>query len=263
MLPGRLGRAWPAVLCLLWCSVLAAPATDAIASANQKKAHAELAATIQALGGPAWLGLQSSRSQVRMGSFYQGTPTGEIAEATITRELPDKERVDLDRGHVVQIFSGRNGWEITYKGKKSLPAERLEDYWRWQQHSLGEVLRVWYRDPATVLMDMGPSQVERQPAEKILLIHGTEGAVTLEIDVDTHLPLRLSFQWRDPQFHDKNLDAVEYDNYHRIEGIATPFTVTRTHNGQTVQQSYLLKVQYNIALEAGMFDPDGAAAHLK
>jgi len=259
----RLGRLGLALLCLLWPSLLAGQATDAIAQANQQKARATLAATIQALGGQAWLDLRTSRSQVRVASFFQGTPTGNVAEATITRQLPDKERIDLEKGRVVQIFSGTGGWEITYKGRKELPAERLDDYLRWRKYSLRTVLGDWYRNPATVLMDQGQSQVERHLAEKITLMNAANEAVTLEVDTDSHLPLRLSFTWRDPHFHDKNLDAVEYDNYQRIDNIATPFTVTRTHNSEIVRQSYLLGVEYNVALKDGLFDPDRAAAHFK
>lgn len=258
-----LGRTGLALLCLLWPSLLAGQATDATAQANQQKARATLAATLQALGGQAWLDLRTSRSRARIASFFQGTPTGEVAEATMTRQLPDKERIDFDKGRVVQIFSGNSGWEITYKGKKELPAEQEDARLRWRKHSLRTVLGEWYRNPATVLMDEGQSQVERHLAEKIMLMNAANDAVTLEIDTESHLPLRLSFAWRDPQFHDKNLDAVEYDNYQKIDNIATPFTVTRTHNGETVRQTYLLGVQYNVALKDGLFDPDRAAAHFK
>ncbi len=112
-------------------------------------------------------------------------------------------------------------------------------------------------------MDDGPSQVERRPAEKVTLINSANDAVTLEIDAENHLPLRLSFHWRDPRFHDKNLESLEYDNYHRIDGIATPFTVTQIHNGEIVHQMYVRKVRYNIALPEDFFDPDRAAHHLK
>ncbi len=259
----RTGLALAAIACLLWPSLLMSQAKDTIARANRQKAHAILAATIQALGGPAWTHLRTSRCRVRIASFFQGTPTGEVADATIRSEFPDKERIELDNGRVVRIFSGSRGWEITYKGKKDLPPEKLEEYLRWRNHSLRSVLGHWYNDPSTVLIDEGPSQVERHPAEKIMLIDSSNDAVTLEVDAESHLPLRLSFSWRDPQFHDKNVDAIEYDNYHEIDGIATPFTLTETHNGETVHQTYGLQAEYNIGLQYNFFDPNYAAAHLK
>jgi hypothetical protein len=259
----RLRFAWTLIVGGMWPALLMAQIADPAAVANQQKAHAALAATIEALGGPAWVGLRTSREHVRIGSFFQGNPTGEVADAVICREHPNKERVELDKGQVIEIYSGSNGWEITFKGKKNLPAEKVEDHVRWQRHSLRRVLDRWIGDPATVVLDEGSEQVERHLAEKFLLMNAANNALTLDVDAESHLPLRLSFEWRDPRFHDKNVDAVEFDNYHRIDGIETPFTVTRTHNGEIVEQTFLLRVEYNVDLPENVFDPDYAAAHLK
>ena len=259
----RLRFAWTLIVGGMWPALLMAQATDATAVASQQKAHAALAATIQALGGPTWLSIRTSREHVRIGFFFQGNPTGEVADAVISREHPNKERVELNKGRVVQIYSGSSGWEITFKGKKNLPAEKLEDHVRRQRHSLRRVLDRWIGDPATVVLDEGSEQVERHLAEKFMLMNAANNAVTLDVDAESHLPLRLSFEWRDPRFHDKNTDAVEFDNYHRIDGIETPFTVTRTHNGEIVEQTFLLRAEYNVDLPENVFDPDYAAAHLK
>ncbi len=197
-----------------------------------------------------------------MAKFFQATPNGTF-EATATAALPDKERLDVRKQHVVQIFSGADGWEITYKGKRELSQQELEKYCRLKDHSLSAVLGKWYPNPATALIDEGPSEVERHPSEKIKVVNSANEAVTLEIDAESHLPLRLSYEWRDHQFHDKNLDTTEFDNYRRVQGIATPFTVTQTHNGWVVREAYFQKVQYNIALPKDFFNPDAIAAHLK
>lgn len=237
--------------------------TDASAAANQKKAHRILAESIQALGGEAWLDLRTMRSVGRTAEFYQGNPTGVPHDTTETTALPDRERIDSAKGRVVQIYIAREGWEITYKGKKAMPPAQNENYWRWHDHSLGVALRQWVPGPSTMLIDQGQTLVERRVAEKIKLVNASNDAITIEVDAATHLPLRLSFEWRDPQFHDKNLDAVEYDNYRTVDGIATPYTVTRTHNGETVRQRYLLRITYNIALTAGFFDPNQALKHVR
>jgi hypothetical protein len=247
----------------VWPALLPAQAIDAAAVASQRKSHAALAATIQALGGPAWMQVRTSRENVRIASFFQGNPTGEVANAVVNGEFPGKERIDLDKGRVVQIFSASSGWEITYKGKRALPAEKVADHLRWQRHSLRRVLDRWIDDPATVVLDEGSEQIARHLAEKFTLMNAANGAVTLDVDAESHLPLRLSFQWRDPRFHDKNVDAVEFDNYHRIDGIATPFNVTLTHNGEIVAQQFVLRAEFNVDLPETLFDPDYAASHLK
>jgi hypothetical protein len=243
---------------LLW-----AQATDAAAVASRRQAHAALDASIEALGGLAWVSLRTSREHVRIATFFQGNPTGEVADAVISREHPNKERVEFDKGRVVEIYSDSTGWEITYKGKNSLPADKVNDHWRWQRHSLRRVLDRYLGDPSTVVLDDGSEQVERHTAEQFTLMNAAHGAVKIDIDSETHLPLRISFEWRDPRFHDTNLDAVEFDNYHRIDGIMTPFTVTRTHNGEIVQQTFLLRAEFKVDLPENLFDPDYAATHLK
>ncbi|MGC1782166.1 MAG: hypothetical protein WA708_06585 [Acidobacteriaceae bacterium] len=257
------------MLCLLWPYLLLGQSSNVEAAANQKKAHGILTAAIQALGGPAWLDLHAVRTTGRTAAFFHGDPTGIVAQtvettAFPTNSLPMRERIDFaSKGRVVQIDAGRQGWEITYRGKRDLPPVQLASYLRWRDHSLGMALRGWLRDPKTMLLYEGHALMQRKLMDKVTVLSRSNDAITLEIDATTHLPSQLSFSWHDPQFHDKNLDAVQYDDYHTIDGIATPFTITRTHNGETVSQRYLQDVQYNPALPEGLFDPDRVAAHLK
>ncbi len=233
-------------------------------SASQNKARQALASAIEALGGDAWLNLRTSKIKARVAAFYQGSPTGAVAAETIRTELPDRQRIDFG-GHanVVQIYADSRAWEITYKGKKTLDSKQAAEYFRWRDHSLGAVLRGWYHDPRMIVIDSGPATIGRRIADSVTLIDSADDAVTLAVDAETHLPLRLSFEWRDPEFHDRNVDAVEYANYHGTGGINTPFNITRTHNGQTVSQLYVESAQYNVAFPAEEFDPDRAAARLR
>ncbi|MEO6828508.1 MAG: hypothetical protein ABI164_01765 [Acidobacteriaceae bacterium] len=250
-----------------------AESTPAAVLENRQKAHSLLTQTIQALGGPAFLQQNNARMQVRIARFFRGKPTGKTLIATITSESPNKSRLDVPRQHFVQLFSGNAAWEITYKGKRALPPQESDSALRMKKHALLIVLGKWFNTPATVLIDEGPSQVERRPTEKIKLVHQSNDAqsndaqandaVTLEIDTESHLPLRLSFTWRDPRFSDRTLEVTEFDNYHVVDGIATPFTVTQTQNGEVIREMYVQKVKYNIALPPDFFDPDAIAAHLK
>ena len=54
------------------------------------------------------------------------------------------------------------------------------------------------------------------------------------MDVQTHLPLSRSFQWRDPLYKDKNTDVEEYADYHDVDGFPTAFSITRVHNDEMV-----------------------------
>ena len=72
--------------------------------------------------------------------------------------------------------------------------------------------------------------------------------ITILLDDDSHLPMELHYQWRDPVYHDMDKDVVEFSDYHRIDGIATPFTITYFHNGQMTEQRYVYYAAYNVKL---------------
>jgi len=78
--------------------------------------------------------------------------------------------------------------------------------------------------------------------------------VTLELDAETHLPLRRTFQSRNAQFKDFDEDAEDYADYHTVQGIPTAMTVTRYKNGDMVSQRFITKVTYNEPLDPSIFD---------
>jgi hypothetical protein len=83
------------------------------------------------------------------------------------------------------------------------------------------------------------------------------------MDAETHLPLRRSFEWRDPVYKDKNLDAEEYDDYHTVDGLPTPFIVTRFKNGEMIRQYFVVHVEYNQELAADLWSVDAAKRRIK
>jgi hypothetical protein len=100
-------------------------------------------------------------------------------------------------------------------------------------------------------------------ADQVTLISSQNEAVTILMDVETHLPLKRSFQWRDPLYKDKNTDSEEYDDYHVMEGIPTPLTVTRYKNDEIVRQFFVERVHYNQDLGPDFWDVNAVAKRIK
>ena len=250
-----------ACLTLLLSALLPLRAQDAAADANQLKARATLNAMVTALGGQRWLTLTSMMQQGRTSGFYLGKPTGATSEFTEVQKFPAQTRVELGKKHdVFSIISGDKAWEVTYKGKKELPKEQVEDAIRRRDHTVRMAIAVWLADPQTVLIAGGQTQVERHLADQVTLINKDNDSITLLTDAETHLPLRRTWQWRDPLYKDKNMDAEEYDDYHLVDGLPTPYTTTRYHNGDMTNQRFLFKALPTICpLTPDMFNPDQAA----
>lgn len=256
-----------ALFMVLLCTAagLHAQATgDATADAEQQKVRTLIKQMIQALGGDAWLNAPGYELIGRTSGFYQGKPTGAIIDFFDYHQPPDRERVELGKKRqVYEIYIGDQGWEVTYKGKRQLPPEEMADYLRRRSHSVDAAARVWIKDPGALLIYGGQETVERHLADKITILSSTNDNLTIELDATTHLPVRRSFEWRDPVYKDKNVEAEEYDDYHTFKGIATAFSITRLHNGDMTNQRFLYNVVYGGAIPPDMFDVDAAVAKLK
>jgi hypothetical protein len=258
-------RFLPALLALWMATGLPAglAQTQADADKNAQQARAQLDLMVQALGGDAWLHMQNREYQGRSAAFYHGKPSGATVEYREMHQWPDHERVEFTKHRdVVQIYTGREGWEIIYSGKKELPKEQVEEYLRRRDHSIETVIKTWLKDPATILLYEGQHLAESHLADQVTLISAQNEAVTILMDSQSHLPLRRSFQWRDPLYKDKNEDAEEYDNYRPVDGFQTPFNITRFKNGDMVNQRFLFKAIYNQTLPADEFDVDAAASRI-
>jgi hypothetical protein len=253
-----------ACLLLIMFSLHPIGAQDQDAVANQKKARATLDAMVAALGGQRWLSLVSTMQQGRTSGFYQGKPTGATSEFYEIQKFPDQTRIELGKKRdVVEIIAGDKAWEVTYKGKKELPPDQVQELLRRRNHSIRTAITVWLNDPKTILIYNGQELVERHLADKTTLINSENDSITIETDAETHLPLRRSYQWRDPLYKDKNNDAEEYDNYQPVEGLPTAYTLTRFHNDDMTNQRFLFRAGYNLNLPPDTFNPDQAAAKIK
>jgi hypothetical protein len=260
-------RLLPAAMALM---VLAAPlATRAqtvsdAGQENAKQARATLDAMVQALGGEAWLKVKNQMRQGNLAAFFHGEPSGGATEFWECHAWPDRDRFEYGKHRdVVQFYIGQAGTEVTYKGKTPLPQEQVDDFLRRREHSIETVVKLWLNDPNTILIYEGQRLVERHLADQVTLISGTNEAVTILTDAQSHLPLRRSFEWRDPVYKDKNLDAEEYDNYHTIDGIPTPFTITRYKNDDITRQYFLVHVEYNQNLPADFWSVEAAEGRIK
>jgi hypothetical protein len=239
-------------------------AGDDAAQKNARQARAALDAMVQALGGPAWLNMKNQMRQGHIAAFYQGKPEPGTTEYWEYHSWPDHDRFEFTKHRdVVEFFLGRTGTEVTYKGKAPLPQDIVDDYLRRRDHSIETAIKVWLKDPRTILVYEGQRMAERHLADQVTLISAENEAVTILMDTQTHLPMRRTFEWRDPVYKDKNLDAEEYDDYHVFDGIPTPFTVTRFKNDDMTRQYFLDHVSYNQDLPSDFWSVEAAERRIK
>ncbi len=226
---------------------------------------------LEALGGDAWLNRRNVQERGHLARFFRGAPTGIVVDFTTIHQFASGDRPEAQRIgfitdksmilpgkkiDVVQIWAANTGHEVTYKGNLTLPKDQIEDYYRRQDHSIEAIYRVWLKSPGVVVLDTGSTMVERRLTERVTILSDNNDAVTLDIDVATHLPRRRTFEWRNTTFKDLDEDAEEYDDYHTIQGLPTALTVTRYHNGDMTSQIFYLKAEYDVELPPDTFNPE-------
>jgi len=225
---------------------------------------------IAALGGDAWLNRKSVELVGRTSMFFHGAPDVGVTDYHELIRFPGSGQPEADRIgfltergmimpgkkiDVVQLWMDGHGYELSYKGKTDLPKEQVEDYYRRRAHSIEEVVRRWIHAPGVMIVYEGASMVERRQADKVTVLSADNDAVTIELDITTHLPMRRTFQWRNQQFKDHDEDVEQYDDYHTVQGLPTAMTITRYRNGDMSSQRFITKAVYNAPVDPNLFDP--------
>ena len=224
---------------------------------NARKARALLDQAIQALGGQAYLNIHDMQEQGRVYSFYHGRPTSNGVFFWRFLEFPDKERIELTpQRDIAYIYTGDKGYEVTYKGPKAVEKKDLDDYLRRRKFSLETILRSWVNDPTVALFYDGNALAGSLAAQRVTLINSKNESVSVYFDIDTHLPIKKSYSWRDPADKERNVEEETYDGYRLTQGVMTPFGFTRYFNGDMQTERFITSASYSQDLDRAMFDPN-------
>jgi len=244
-------------------------------STGDARAHALLDQMVAALGGDAWRNRSTWVLYGQTSHFYKGAPDPYVSGfEEYYRAQPFAERVVVIAhggaltalglpGHNIRdvgsVWTPDNGYEVTYKGKKELPKEDVAEFQRLRRHSLDTVVLEWLKQPGVEVDFGGTAMVERRLADQVTITTAENDAVVLKLDESTHLPLSLTFKYRNETYKDYDSETVEYENYQPFQGVMTPLAVTRYKNGELVAQRFITKAEYNVPLAADLFNPDNAA----
>jgi hypothetical protein len=163
--------------------------------------------------------------------------------------------IATDHRDVAEVWSGGRGWEITYKGTTALGAKEVEDFEREREHSLDVVVREWLGEKDVEVRFAGAKLVESELVDEVSVERESGDAVEVRLDQRTHLPVSVSYRWKDAEFRDWDVEVVEFADYHAVQGVMTPYSIVTKKNGDRIGERFVTKVVYNVALGDEVFDP--------
>jgi hypothetical protein len=251
--------------CLRVGAQAAAVPSAQVSDAGGKSGRELLEAMVGALGGEAWLHRTTWVVQGRVAKFYKGQPDAGVSQfEEYGRTNPFGLRVVLvshfgaivatDHRDVAEVWVGERGYELTYKGTVPLAAKEVADFERRREHSLDVVVREWLKEPGVVVVEEGVKMVESELVEEVSVERESGDAVEVRLDRRTHLPVSVSYRWKDAEFKDWDTEVVEFADYHEVQGIMTPYSIVTRKNGDRTGERFVTKVAYNVALGAEVFE---------
>lgn len=220
------------------------PAPPPGADPNAQKARRLVQDAIKALGGEAYLKIfdykeQGRRFAVRSGAGDVGVPY------TRLYQYPDKEKlIHFKDGDWVILDIGEEGYETTFRGTKKRDAKEVAETNRRQKFYLDRILREWVPNKDTAFFYEGETVANTRSVQKVTMMNAQNEAFELYVDARSKLPLQSCWTWRDT---DRTLvkDCEGYDRYRLIQGIQTPFQITRSRNGEMFGQKFITSMTYN------------------
>ncbi len=236
---------------------------------EEQKGKRLLDEMVVALGGDAWLNKKTMYREGQTAAFFRGEPTGSVVKFLEYRKFADGSSPELARVEfytwrgvitpgmkrdVVHLWTADQGYEVTYKGQTVLPEKQVADYMRRRAHSLEEVMRNWVKQPGVIIVAEGAGMRDRRPVDKVTVMSAKNDSVTIEIDQETHLPLQRSFQWRNDQFKDYDMDEEVYGDWRMFDGVMTPMNMTNYRNGDMSAQNFYTKARFNQPQPDDLYD---------
>jgi hypothetical protein len=242
--------------------VCLAGATSAVAQDDQflmpeqsaAKARQILDQAVEAMGGNAYLNVHDVTCIGRIGQFdHAGDVTG-FGKFIDYTQPPFKERQEnLPKRNIIQVYNGDKGWDLDRGGVSDAPKSDVTDFKEETQKDLDYILRKRSHEPGMVLRYGGPDVVDLKQAQWVEMVDSDNRTIRIAFADNTHLPIRKTVETRDPRMQRKTEEIEYYSNYHPINGVQTPFQITRERNQIKIFQVFFDKCDYNTSVADALF----------
>jgi hypothetical protein len=209
---------------------------------------------IEALGGSGYLNVHDVTCTGRISQFdHSGEVTG-FGQFIDFTEPPLKDRQEnLPKRNIIQVYNGDNGWELDRGGVSDAPQANLAQFKEDIQKDLDNILRHRIHEPGMIFRYAGADVVDLDQVDWVEMVDGDDRTIRIAFATATHLPVRETVDTRDPKTQTKSVEIEYYSNYHPLNGIQTPFQITRERNKMKIFQVFYDKCDYNTNISDALF----------
>jgi hypothetical protein len=240
---------------------LAAPAET-----NQQKGKHVIDEALAALGGPAFLAMQTRVEAGRIYGFYHEKLSGLGVSTLYTEYLPRPEKPDPDflgvrvrdaRGKKqddVLLYGGGDCYEITFRGARPLPDATAKQFRLATLYNIFYILRERLGEPGLIFEWRESDFFDNRPVAIVDITDADNHTETVYFDRGTKLPVRQVYSRKDPIDNSKLEEASIFDKYRDVGGgVMWPFAIRRERNGEKIFEMYSETVEIHKDLPDSMF----------
>jgi hypothetical protein len=256
-----LGAVLPASLILLAAAHPAVPADS-----RQEQGKQLVLESIEALGGDAFLKMRNLTQSGRAYAFYRQDLSGlavftryenyEPMQADAPRDwLPVSRRdVYTEKGDYYALYKNGQGWEITFRGARPLPKDRVEQYRDSMRRNYFYFLRYRLDEPDLYFYYKGTEIINNVPTNAVEIADGEGESVTVYLRMSDHLPVQQVYLRRDPKTRIPYEEKSIYSKYRETDGVTLPWNIRQERDSEKIFEFFGNAAQINQPLNAALFD---------
>ncbi len=233
---------------------------------SEKRGKELVDQTVQALGGDRFLNMQDRVESGRAYSFYREQISGLSIAKIYTRYVtvaPDKTGSEVAqrereafgvKEESAVMFNESGGWEISWRGAKDLPKDRVD---RYRESTLRNVLYIFrkrLKEPGIIFEARGTDIVDFQPVDLLDITDSENRVVQVSLSQTSHLPVRQVYRHINPEDHRPDEEVTIFARYRDVGGgVQWPLQMRRERNGEKVYEIYSETVEINQDLTDDLF----------
>ena len=249
-----------AALVLAAMVALAAPvrtvAQEDVLTPEQSSAKAKqiLQQAIAGLGGPAYLNVKDITVEAKLGQFDHSGQLRGYAKIIDIAIPPDKDRTEnLPKRNIIEVRNGDKGWDLDRGGVSEATITDMATSQEDTKKDIDNILRHRIHEPGMIFRYGGLDVVDYEESDWVELVDSENRTFRIAISRSSHLPIRKVVDTRDANTRMRSEEIEYYSNYHPINGIQSPFQITRERNGIKIYQVFFDKFDYNTGVSPELF----------
>jgi len=221
-----------------------------------EKALAVTARAVEALGGPAYVGVRSTISQGYFTQFREGLG-GIPVSFRDYMVYPDRERTEFKGAGVrmVQVNTGATGWIFEANGKKltDVTPEQAADFRTSMRTSIDNLLRGWWRAEGASLVYVGRREAGLARRNEVVRLSYPDGfEAEFEFDAREGLPSKVLYKRRNAEGEQVE-EEFRYAQFINVEGVRVPYIIDHYRAGVQSSRVNYDRVEFNRPVPDSLF----------